>query len=157
MSLRPAIASIADSLLSGGSSTRSRCWQPSGKRLLRSRRHSVPAREQLIEQFNGRPDAPVLCRIKVGKSVAAVKQIVSGMKAERTICFELLFGKQLVQRRFVRKGVVAPLVVDHDIVFVAGKRSFDINEDALAVVGIADFSDRAMRTVVLWRVPGSVE
>src|SRR5687767_13491441 len=69
------------------------------------------------------------------------------MKSECAVRLELLFTEQLVQGGFLRKQIEPPLVVDQIIAFVAGYGRLDIKQDPGGAAGIADLSDRAMRTM----------
>src|SRR6185437_5097612 len=75
--------------------------------------------------------------------------MVDGVEAEGPVRLELLLAEKLIARRLVREARVAALVVEHVIGLVAAERRFDIEQDALAAVGIEDTPDGAMRAVLV--------
>ena len=85
----------------------------------------------------------------MGEAVAAIEQSIGGVKAERTIDFELFLCKHLVERGLVREVVVAFFIVKDVVVFVARERGFDVNKYSLAAAWISDLPDRTMGTVML--------
>ena len=88
--------------------------------------------KQLIKVSDLLPE-PISDAVGQREGVAAIEQPVSGVKSKRAIGFELLFAEPLVERRLVREGIVALLVVEYVVVLVTGEGSLDVDENALTI------------------------
>ena len=77
----------------------------------------------MIEFGNLPPHISIRNWIKMGEAVGAIEQCVGGVKTKRTIGFELLLCKHLVERSLVREVAAALFIVKDVIVFVTGSEA----------------------------------
>src|SRR3954468_19389272 len=88
------------------------------------------ARENAVQEVQITPDGRIRRRIAPREGRFTGEHAMRSMEAERPICLELFFAKELVARAFVREER-EPRFVAHDVVvLVAGERRFKVDQEA---------------------------
>src|ERR1700690_3704405 len=77
--------------------------------------------------------------------MAAEKKAIQRVKSQSAIDLKLLFGKELITGRLMRKARIAQLIVRDDVVLVPAEGRLDIEKQTINPVRIVNIADRTVR------------